>query len=72
MTAGMASAGTKLEDEILKVKAAIENRIGDMMKVGDYQLSSVEGTVGFKGAPFGIGLDGSIQLTWSIPKPQGT
>ena len=68
----MATVGGRLEDEILKVKTAIENRVGDMVKIGDYQLSSVEGTVEFKGAPFGIGLDGSVKLTWSVSKAQGT
>ena len=68
----MASPGGRLEDEIFKVKAAIENRIQEMTKIGDYQLDSIEGSVDFKGAPFGIGLDGSIKLTWSVPKAQAT
>jgi hypothetical protein len=66
----MAEAGDKLEEEIAKVKNAVENRILELRKVGDYQLDSIEGTVEFKGTPFGIGVDGTLKLTYSLPKAQ--
>jgi len=59
----------KLEEEIVKLKTSIENKITEVDKIGKYELNTIEGTIEFKGTPFNIGVDGTVKLTYNIPKP---
>jgi hypothetical protein len=59
----------RLEEEIVKLKKSIEEKITEVDRIGKYKLNTIEGTIEFKGTPFNIGVDGTVKLTYSIPKP---